>query len=130
MPRYSLRSVLDWLRAGYPEGIPPKDHFALLSVLRRRLTDEEIGQILELSIATAHEHPQRHVDYDTLRQIIAGVLQEEPSPDDLDRVTARLVAGGWPVVGVTAEGDSSEGEASDGDDAAGTDGPGSDDGPR
>lgn len=98
MPRHSLRSVLDWLRAGYPEGIPPKDHFALLSVLRRKLTDEDISEILELSVATAHEHPQRHVDYDTLRQIIAGVLQEQPTDEDLERVTEQLVAGGWPVV--------------------------------
>lgn len=93
MPRYSLRSVLDWLRAGYPEGIPPKDHFALLSVLRRRLTDEDISEILDLSIATAHEHPQRHVDYDTLREIIAGVLHEEPTEADLERVTEQLVSG-------------------------------------
>ncbi|MCL2533742.1 MAG: DUF3349 domain-containing protein [Nocardiaceae bacterium] len=97
--RYSLRSVLDWLRAGYPEGIPAKDHFALLAVLGRRLTDEEIGQIVELSIATADETPDRHVDYDALKSIIAGVIREEPTEEDVTRVTERLVAGGWPVVG-------------------------------
>ncbi|MDH6680345.1 hypothetical protein M2284_004574 [Rhodococcus sp. LBL1] len=97
--KYSLRSVLDWLRAGYPEGIPTKDHFALLAVLGRRLTDEEIGQIVDLSIATAHEHPDRHVDYDALKSIIAGVIHEEPTEEDITRVTERLVAGGWPVVG-------------------------------
>jgi hypothetical protein len=97
--KYSLRSVLDWLRAGYPEGIPAKDHFALLAVLGRRLTDEEIGEIVELSIATAHEHPDRHVDYDALKSIIAGVIHEEPTEEDISRVTERLVAGGWPVVG-------------------------------
>ncbi|WP_432794175.1 DUF3349 domain-containing protein [Rhodococcus ruber] len=98
MPKYSLRSVLDWLRAGYPEGIPAKDHFALLAVLRRRLTDEEIAEVCEMSIATAHEHPERHVDYDTLEQIIAGVLHEEPSEEDIERVAGHLAAGGWPVV--------------------------------
>lgn len=98
MSKYSLRSVLDWLRAGYPEGIPAKDHFALLAVLRRRLTDEEIAQVMELSIATAHEHPDRHVDYDQLKQIIAGVLHEDPSEEDVERVTEHLAAGGWPVV--------------------------------
>lgn len=96
--KFSLRSVLDWLRAGYPEGIPAKDHFALLAVLGRRLTDEEIGEIIELSIATAHEHPDRHVDYDSLKEIIAGVIREEPTEEDVARVTERLVAGGWPVV--------------------------------
>nr|WP_137725267.1 DUF3349 domain-containing protein [Prescottella subtropica] len=108
--KFSLRSVLDWLRAGYPEGIPAKDHFALLAVLGRRLTDEEIGQIIDLSVATAHEHPDRHVDYDTLRKIIAGVLREEPTEEDITRVTERLVDGGWPVV------DSDDAAASPGDD--------------
>jgi hypothetical protein len=117
LPRYSLRSVLDWLRAGYPEGIPPKDHFALLSVLRRRLTDEDISQILELSVATAHEHPQRHVDYDTLRKIITGVLQEQPTDEDIERVTEQLVAGGWPVVAPDDEpGDDEPGDDESGDD--------------
>lgn len=96
--KFSLRSALDWLRAGYPEGIPAKDHFALLAVLGRRLTDEEIGDIIELSIATAHEHPDRHVDYDALKGIIAGVIREEPTDEDIARVTERLTAGGWPVV--------------------------------
>jgi hypothetical protein len=96
--KYSLRSVLDWLRAGYPEGIPAKDHFALLAVLRRRLTDDEIAQVVELSIATAHERPDRHVDYDTLRQTIGGVLHEDPTEEDVERVTERLTVGGWPVV--------------------------------
>ena len=92
MSKYSLRSVLDWLRAGYPEGIPDKDHFALLAVLRRRLTDEEIEQVVSMSIESAHEVPDRHVDYDTIRAIIEGILNEEPSEDDVDschRNTAR-----------------------------------------
>ncbi|MGC0365413.1 hypothetical protein ABH922_003397 [Rhodococcus sp. 27YEA15] len=97
MSKYSLRSVLDWLRAGYPEGIPDKDHFALLAVLRRRLTDEEIEQVVTLSVESAHEVPDRDVDYDTIRSIIAGVIDEEPSESDVDRVTERLRAGGWPV---------------------------------
>lgn len=97
MSKYSLRSVLDWLRAGYPEGIPDKDHFALLAVLRRRLTDDEIEQVVSMSIDSAHEMPGRHVDYDTIRAIIAGILKEEPSEDDVDRVTERLRSGGWPI---------------------------------
>ena len=98
MSKYSLRSVLDWLRAGYPEGIPDKDHFARRAVLRRRLTDEEIEQVVSMSIESAHEVPDRHVDYDTIRAIIEGILNEEPSEDDVDRVTERLRAGGWPVI--------------------------------
>lgn len=108
--KYSLRSILEWLRAGYPEGIPAKDHFALLAVLGRRLSDDEIRQIVELSIATAHEHPDRHVDYDALKAIIAGVIHENPTEEDIARVTERLAAGGWPVVTDAAEDVSSGGQ--------------------
>jgi hypothetical protein len=41
------QSVLDWLRAGYPEGIPPQDYLPILGVLQRRLTSEEIHTIAE-----------------------------------------------------------------------------------
>lgn len=97
MSKYSLRSVLEWLRAGYPEGIPVKDHFAILAVLRRRLTPEEIEEVVELSTATSQEHPERQIDYTHIRNLISGVTHEEPTDEDLARVTERLAAGGWPV---------------------------------
>ncbi|MBX4167094.1 DUF3349 domain-containing protein [Rhodococcus pyridinivorans] len=109
MARWNPRVVLDWLRAGYPEGIPAKDHFALLAVLERRLTDEELLEAIETAAATASEHPERQVDHDTLRKIVAGVIHEEPDPQDVERVREQLVAAGWPVVG---------GELSRGDEAA------------
>lgn len=99
MARWNPRAVLDWLRAGYPEGIPAKDHFALLAVLKRRLTDEELLEAIETAAATAYEHPERPVDHDTLRMIVAGVIHEEPNPEDVERVREHLVAAGWPVVG-------------------------------
>lgn len=99
MPKYSLHSVLDWLRAGYPEGIPNKDQFALLAVLRRRLTDEELDQVVTMAVETAPEHPDRHVDYDHLRSLITGITHEEPSEKDIARVVEHLESGGWPVAG-------------------------------
>ncbi|MDT2008856.1 DUF3349 domain-containing protein [Rhodococcus opacus] len=116
MPTSSLRSVLDWLRAGYPEGIPAKDHFALLAVLRRRLTDEEIEQVVALSIETAHETPGRHVDYDDIRRLISDITHEEPSEEDIARVTETLEAGGWPV-GTDAECGEGSGDAEETPDA-------------
>ncbi|MBT2274417.1 DUF3349 domain-containing protein [Rhodococcus enclensis] len=29
-----LKAVLDWLWSGYSDGVPDKDHFALLALLR------------------------------------------------------------------------------------------------
>ena len=40
-----LSSIVSWLRAGYPEGIPPTDSFAVLALLARRLTNDEIMAI-------------------------------------------------------------------------------------
>ena len=40
-------SVLEWLRAGYPEGVPPKDRFPLVALLRRAaLTDAQVQEIV------------------------------------------------------------------------------------
>ena len=44
--RNVVSRVLDWLRAGYPDGVPQQDYVALLGILRRHLTDEEIVEIV------------------------------------------------------------------------------------
>ena len=40
--RTVLDNVLSWLHEGYPEGVPPKDYFPLLALLKRSLTEEEV----------------------------------------------------------------------------------------
>jgi hypothetical protein len=37
-----LSAVVDWLRAGYPQGIPERDYVPLLALLARRLTAEKL----------------------------------------------------------------------------------------
>lgn len=96
MRKHLVRSVLDWLRSGYPEGIPDQDHFALLAVLRRRLTDDEIDDVITLSMERAHETPDRHIDYERVRTLVARKLHEDPSEEDMKRVAQRLESGGWP----------------------------------
>nr|WP_206038220.1 DUF3349 domain-containing protein [Rhodococcus sp. HNM0569] len=103
------------MRAGYPDGVPTKDHFALLAVLRRRLTAAELDDVVALAIDTAGDHPERVVDYDNLVRVIADVTHEEPTDEDIDRVTAVLARAGWPVE--DAETDS--GTETDSADAAG-----------
>ncbi len=95
---HPVKAVLDWLRSGYPEGIPEKDHFALLAVLRRRLGDDEMDQVVAMSVERAHETPDRHIDYVRVRDLIAGTIDEEPSEEDIERVSRRLEEGGWSLV--------------------------------
>ena len=86
-----LTSVVAWLRAGYPEGIPPTDYFPVLALLSRRMSNDEVKQV-------AHALMQRgdfdHVDIGVL---ITQFTDELPSPVDVERVRERLAAKGWPL---------------------------------
>ena len=86
-----LSSVVSWLRAGYPEGIPPTDTFAVLALLTRRLSNDEV-------IVVAHELMQGG-DFDDIDigVAITQITDELPSPDDVERVRTRLAAKGWPL---------------------------------
>lgn len=91
--------VVTWLRAGYPEGIPTGDYVALLGVLRRRLREEEIQEIVERLAA------QRELDLtpEGIRELIREYSLQEPHEGDIARVTALLASTGYPVEGETAE---------------------------
>lgn len=42
-----MTSILDWPRAGYPQGVPPTDHFPLLALLHRGLSPDEVRSVAE-----------------------------------------------------------------------------------
>lgn len=89
--------VLDWLRAGYPEGVPRKDYLPLLGVLRRSLTEEDISAIADdLVLATASGDDP--ISREEIAQMIQRTVIQSPSAEDIARVSARLAAGGWPLV--------------------------------
>lgn len=88
-----LSSIVSWLRAGYPEGIPPTDSFAVLALLARRLTNDEI-------VAIANELTRRgelNIDNIDIGVAITQITDELPSPEDVERVRSRLAAKGWPL---------------------------------
>jgi len=86
-----LTSVVAWLRAGYPEGIPPTDYFPVLALLSRRLGNDEIKAV---SRELMHRDGFDDVDIGVL---ITQMTDELPSPDDVERVRERLAAKGWPL---------------------------------
>ncbi|OBI52678.1 hypothetical protein A5707_12125 [Mycobacterium kyorinense] len=92
-----LSSIVTWLRAGYPDGVPQTDYIPLLALLSRRLTNDEVK-------AVARELMQRG-DFD---QIDIGVVITQftdnlPAPEDIERVRERLAAKGWPFDDVREE---------------------------
>jgi Protein of unknown function (DUF3349) len=86
-----LTAIVDWLRAGYPEGIPPTDYFPVLALLTRRLSNDEVK-------AVAHGLTQQG-DFDNvdIGVLITQMTDQLPSPDDIERVRTRLAAKGWPL---------------------------------
>ena len=56
--------VVDWLRAGYPTGLPDRDFVPLIALLRRRLTDEEVRDVARrLALAgVLPDRTRRHRD--------------------------------------------------------------------
>lgn len=85
-----LNSIVSWLRAGYPEGVPPTDTFPVLALLTRRLDHDEV-------IAVARELMERGCFDDIdIGVAITQITDELPSPEDIERVRARLATHGWP----------------------------------
>jgi uncharacterized protein YcgL (UPF0745 family) len=86
-----LNSIVAWLHAGYPDGIPPTDYFPVLELLSRRLTNDEVK-------AVANELMHRgHFDQMDIGVVITQFTHELPSPEDIERVRERLAAKGWPL---------------------------------
>ena len=86
-----LNAIVSWLRAGYPEGVPPHDYMPVLALLSRRLTTDEVK-------AVASELMQRG-DFDQvdIGVAITQITDELPSSDDIERVRKGLAATGWPL---------------------------------
>jgi hypothetical protein len=88
-----LGSIVSWLRAGYPEGVPESDYIPLLAVLSRRLSNDEVRAVTQELIASG-ELPVDNIDIGTM---ITRVTDELPREADVNRVRNRLAAHGWPL---------------------------------
>lgn len=88
-----LSRVLDWLRAGYPEGVPPKDYSPLLALLQRTLTAEELADVVA-ALARQETDPVR---VSQIRTAIADVTSATPGGDEVRRVAVLLADRGVPL---------------------------------
>lgn len=88
-----LASVVGWLRAGYPEGVPTTDYLPLFALLASQLTDDEVDAIAQDLIESAGDAGSRQ----DVKDAIEMITHSEPNDSDVARVRAHLAAGGWPL---------------------------------
>ena len=85
-------SVIGWLRAGYPNGVPEVDYIPLFALLGSHLTDDEVVAIADALASDRQPSTAEHI-----HAAINAVTKEPPLDVDIARVRARLAAGGWPL---------------------------------
>ncbi|WP_439032425.1 DUF3349 domain-containing protein [Gordonia terrae] len=93
-----LKRVVDWLRAGYPNGVPQEDFVPLFALLRRQLSEEEARSV---SADLISEQGSRPPPVEPISKIdaavkITAITQDLPYEADIDRVRRHLEASGWP----------------------------------
>src|ERR1700722_15798323 len=86
-----LQSIVDFVRAGYPEGVPERDYFPIFALLRRRLSDAEVAELAEELVAVS---PDPGVAAPRIRRAIESITKESASDEDLARVQNRLAGVG------------------------------------
>src|SRR4051794_31995705 len=86
----NVSRVVEFFRAGYPDGLPRTGHSPLFALLRRRLSDDELIAVAK-RICQAGP-PILHHD---IHAAISEFLREEPLAADADRVSRHLAEGGW-----------------------------------
>ena len=106
-----VRSVLNWLRAGYPGGVPGPDRVPLLALLRNTpLAEDEIRQVVrEITAADSGALDDGVIDYDEIEKFIEGLTDHDAGPENIQRVAEILAAAGWTVEGLD-ENDEDDGE--------------------
>lgn len=88
--------LVQWLRAGYPEGVPGEDYVALFGILHRDLTEDEVTEIA-VALHRSVREPSDQLPLEDIRAAIRQVAHERPSEKDIERVATRLAAFGWPL---------------------------------
>jgi hypothetical protein len=87
-----LAKVMDWLRAGYLNGVPEHDYIPLFALLGSQLTDDEVSLVAaELALSSAPGSAEE------IRKAVSAITRTAVSDSDIARVRSHLAAGGWPL---------------------------------
>ncbi|MGB3485818.1 MAG: DUF3349 domain-containing protein [Mycobacterium sp.] len=97
-----IHSVLQWLRDGYPNGVPGPDRVPLLALLRATpLTEDQVKEVVrDLTAEDSAALADGVINDDEIEAFIADVTHHDAGPENVARVAAKLAAAGWPLAGV------------------------------
>jgi Protein of unknown function (DUF3349) len=83
-----VSSIVAFLRAGYPTGMPTTGYVPLAALSRRRASNDEIAAVTSELVMQR----RRPISTTDVGVAITRVTDEMPLPDDIARVQRRLVA--------------------------------------
>ncbi|HSZ40574.1 MAG TPA: DUF3349 domain-containing protein [Trebonia sp.] len=87
-----LHSIIRWVRAGYPEGVPSRDYIPLFALLGSQLSEREVESIADELALTGDADST-----EAIREAVTRATRDKPTESEVARVRARLAAGGWPL---------------------------------
>jgi hypothetical protein len=88
-----LQKVLDWLHAGYPQGIPQEDYYPLLAFLARSLKPEEVSEVV--TGLQVDQKPDQPTTTEDVRKAIEVVTKSPALGQDVQRIEKHLRDLGW-----------------------------------
>ena len=89
-----LQNVLDRLHAGYPKGIPRQDYYPLLAFLVRRLTTDEVIEVVSALPAEQH-HPPQQPTSDEVRAAVETLTSSPVREGEIRRIEEHFRNLGW-----------------------------------
>ncbi len=94
MAESAFDNILGWLHQGYPQGVPQHDYFALLALLARTLTEDEVVRVAQIVLKGTDSDT---VTPEEIRAAIHVVTDKEPNPKRSTRSRPgwRRSAGRW-----------------------------------
>jgi hypothetical protein len=87
-----LSAIINWVRAGYPEGVPSQDYLPLFALLGSQLSEHEVDSIADELALTGDADSA-----DEIKAAVSRATHGECTESEFARVRARLAAGGWPL---------------------------------
>jgi uncharacterized protein DUF3349 len=89
-----LQRVLDWLHAGYPEGVPQQDYYPLLAFLTRQMSTDDVVEVVG-ALKEEREVPEDRPPSEDVREALEAVTNSQVLEEDIRRIEEYLRNRGW-----------------------------------